>query len=87
MMSKCHPQLLSFLVAALVGILYLGLVLTILPQRFFYSGDGGLKLLQVRNLVEKWHWDLDIEYPGEPLDPHHQFVPLGRTGFYFQQNG
>jgi len=48
-----------------------------LPNKTFYSGDCGIKLLQVQSLVAR-HWrSLALIYPGEVIDHDHHFVETG----------
>lgn len=48
-----------------------------LPCETFYSGDCGIKLLQVQSLVARQWRSLALIYPGEVVDPDHRFVETG----------
>lgn len=70
---------------SVVLITYGALVLAVLPNQVFFSGDGGIKSIQVQSLVrQRWRaaW---IEYPGQALDPTYRFFPI--PGFSFVREG
>jgi len=60
-----------------VAALQFYLIVFALPSQTFYSGDCGIKLAQAQSFVMQ-HWRSPaLVYPGESIDPGHQFVETG----------
>ena len=47
-----------------------------LPMDAFYSGDSGVKLIQVENLISKEYTDLSLDYNGRDIDPDSEISPF-----------
>jgi len=47
-----------------------------LPGEAFYTGDSGVKLLQVQNLIAQDYSSVTLEYPGRDLDPDSKISPF-----------
>lgn len=62
----------------------LGLVL--LAPEGVYSGDIGVQYVQAQSLVNNGFRSLDLDYPGEFLDPERRFFPM-RPPFVFTAGG
>ena len=61
-----------------VGILALYAVLgfVVLSPAAVYSGDIGVKFVQARSLAAERFTSLDLQYPGEFIDPKREFFPI-----------
>ncbi len=47
-----------------------------LPKDAFYSGDSGVKLIQVENLISKRYADISLDYNGRDIDPDSEISPF-----------
>lgn len=65
---------LRWLVAA-VGVYYAMLAFLLCPPETLWSGDAGLKLIQVESLLRSRFSTLALEYPGADLDPDGEHWP------------
>lgn len=77
---------LAWISVAGIGLFYLVLVIGILPPRSFFSGDAGVKYLQVHNLINSQWRTLSIDYPGEELDLDHRYSPFTTTNFFYEKD-
>ena len=59
-----------------VVLFYAVLGLAMLSPSTVYSGDIGVKFVQARSLAAHRFASLDLDYPGEFLDPGRQFFPI-----------
>lgn len=70
----------------LVGAIYVALLATYLaPLDGFWSGDQGVKIIQVESLLQSRYATNALIYPGVALDQQQEFSPL--RGQYMQHNG
>ena len=60
--------------SVVVGVIYIGLML-VLPPEAFFSGDEGIKWLQVDSIRRHWWTSLAVDAPGEEVDPSHELLP------------
>lgn len=60
----------------LAGVVVLFLGFLVLPHDAFYSGDSGVKLLQVENLIANGYEDISLVYNGADIDPNDEFSPF-----------
>lgn len=60
----------------IILIIYSVIAFIFLPPRSFFSGDEGVKFLQIENLVRKGWRDVSIDYPGKVFDPTLRFNPI-----------
>jgi hypothetical protein len=67
---------------AAVALLYFILALTI-PGETFWSGDEGLRYLQVLNMEKNGLLARELPYPGQDIDPEGRYYPL--TAPYVRQ--
>jgi len=61
-------------VAVVLGVVYAGLSIALSPGAFF-SGDEGVRWLQVDSIVRHRWTSLAVDPPGGDLDPYGEFVP------------
>ncbi|MFQ5963081.1 MAG: hypothetical protein ACE5KZ_02225 [Candidatus Scalinduaceae bacterium] len=47
-----------------------------LPKDAFWSGDMGVKLIQVNSFISKQYSGISLDYPGRDIDPQLKFYPL-----------
>jgi hypothetical protein len=73
---------LAWLSIAGISLLFVVLTIGVLPSRSFYTGDAGVKYLQVHNLINNQWTSFSIEYPGEKIDPEHRYSPFSAAHFY-----
>ena len=53
------------------------LILIVLPDNTFYTGDSGMMLIQIKSyIMNRWR-SINIIYPGEFLDPEHKVFDAG----------
>ncbi len=69
--------------AAVIGCYFALWLLFGRHQGVFFSGDQGLKYLQIRSLAEG---SLGIDYPGKALDPRLDYLPLSSYHLKFGEN-
>ncbi len=65
-----------------IGLLYSILVIGVLNARSFMVNDQGVKFIQVSSLINNQWRSLAIDYPGEVLDPLHEYAPFPDAFFY-----
>jgi hypothetical protein len=68
----------------LVASVYVILVLVLLPTHVFYSGDAGIKFVQVQSLVRSRWRVASIVYPGRTIDPDVRFFPIPEFSFVME---
>ncbi|HZB26488.1 MAG TPA: hypothetical protein VE379_10170 [Vicinamibacterales bacterium] len=69
--------------SAVIALYYAILGLAVLAPESVYSGDIGVQFVQARALLDQRFRSLNIDYPGEFLDPHRRLFPI-RPPFVFQ---
>jgi len=72
------------LILAAVAVVYAVLALA-LPERGFWTTDGGNKFIVIQNLLT--HGTADIAYPAVGSDPHGHFFPDGEFHFHKHPDG
>ena len=78
-MKRGNLLRLTWVLVAIVGALYVGIVLALSPYRGFWSGDAGVKLWQMEVwIANDWRtpWASYAE-ANAALDPDHALAPLG----------
>jgi hypothetical protein len=68
------------LACGLIALDYAVFGLAVLEPDAIYSGDIGVKLVQARALASNRWASLDLDYPGEALDPRLLRTEQGRRG-------
>jgi hypothetical protein len=69
-----RPRIWLYVLTIAVAAVAFLLVLVVLPQRTWYSGDCGIKYIFTYSLVAH-HWSgADLIYPGQSIDPQHRYV-------------
>lgn len=59
-----------------VAIVYSVLAFFVLPVNSFFTGDEGVKFIQVQSLVKNSYRDISLVYPGEEIDRRCEFCPI-----------
>jgi hypothetical protein len=58
-----------------------------LPHDAFFSGESGVKLIQVENLIAKRYSDITLEYRGMDIDPRSEVSPFRLEPNLFIKDG
>jgi hypothetical protein len=74
--ARAHLHAGAFGALLLVLVIYAFLAWHLLPDRAFFAGDEGMKLIQVQSLVRGGWRTASIGYPGHGLDPDLAFFPM-----------
>lgn len=80
-----RPRAATLATSAIV-LYYALLGLVVLAPEGVYSGDIGVQYVQAQSLVNNGFRSLDLDYPGEFLDPERRFFPM-RPPFVFTAGG
>jgi ABC-type cobalt transport system substrate-binding protein len=64
------------LILLIVAVVYSVLAFFVLPTNSFFTGDEGVKFIQIQSLVKNSYRDISLVYPGQGIDERCEFCPI-----------